>query len=74
MKPYRYRGTSYRRVGNATLAMGADEYNRIFFERMHSERHWENKPAAPGWSVEGMDVAVVRSTVAEVVRRWSTDS
>ncbi len=44
--PYQYRGVSYRRVGNATRNMSADEYNRMLFERMHTERRWENQPAA----------------------------
>ena len=52
-KPYQYRGTAYRRVGNTTLAMGVDEYNRVLFERMHSERRWENEPAT-GWSIEDL--------------------
>ena len=34
-RPYTYRGSAYRRVGNTTLAMSADEYNRMLFERMH---------------------------------------
>ena len=67
-RPYTYRGTSYRRVGNTTLAMSADEYNRMLFERMHSEQRWENQPAA-GWSVEDLDVAEIRRTVSEAVRR-----
>ena len=50
-RPYQYRGTAYRRVGNTTVAMSADEYNRILFERMHSEQRWENQPAT-GWSVD----------------------
>ena len=66
-KPYQYRGTAYRRVGNTTLAMSADEYNRILFERMHSERRWENQPAA-GWTVDDLDVAEIRNSVAEAVR------
>ena len=45
-RPYTYRGSAYRRVGNTTLAMSADEYNRMLFERMHSEQRWENQPAA----------------------------
>ena len=40
--PYQYRGASYRRVGNTTRAMSADEYNRMLFERMHNDRRWEN--------------------------------
>ena len=67
-RPYSYRGTAYRRIGNTTLAMSADEYNRMLFERMHSEQRWENQPAA-GWSVDDLDVAEVRRTVAEAVRR-----
>ena len=35
-RPYTYRGTAYCRAGNATLAMSADEYNRMLFARMHS--------------------------------------
>ena len=67
-RPYSYRGTAYRRVGNTTLAMSADEYNRMLFERMHSEQRWENQPAA-GWSVDDLDVSEIRRTVAEAVRR-----
>ena len=39
-RPYTYRGSAYRRVGNTTLAMSADEYNRMLFEQMHSEQRW----------------------------------
>ena len=67
-RPYTYRGSAYRRVGNTTLAMSADEYNRMLFERMHSEQRWENQPAA-GWSVDDLDVAEIRRTVSEAVRR-----
>ena len=54
-RPYQYRGTAYRRVGNTTLAMSADEYNRMIFERMHSEQRWENQPTTV-WAVEDLDV------------------
>ena len=67
-RPYSYRSISYRRVGNTTLAMSADEYNRMLFERMHSEQRWENQPLA-GWSVDDLDVEEIRRTVAEAVRR-----
>ena len=39
----------------------------MLFERMHSEQRWENQ-AATGWSVEDLDVAEIRNTVAEAVR------
>ena len=67
-RPYTYRGAAYRRVGNTTLAMSAEEYNRMLFERMHSEQRWENQPLA-GWSVDDLDVAEIRRTVAEAARR-----
>ena len=66
--PYTYRGKAYRRVGNTTLAMAAQEYNQVLFERMHSEQRWENQPAA-GWSIDDLDEAEIRRTVAEAVRR-----
>ena len=50
-KPYAYKRTAYRRVGNTTLAMSPEEYNRVLFERMHTERRWENQPAT-GWSLD----------------------
>ena len=65
--PYQYRGVSYRRVGNTTRRMSADEYNRMLFERMHTERRWENQPAT-GWTVGDLDIPEIRNTIAEAVR------
>ena len=67
-RPYTYRGTAYRRVGNTTTPMSADEYNRMLFERMHSEQRWENQPA-DGWTVADLDTTEIQNTVAEAVRR-----
>ena len=71
-RPYICRGNAYRRVGNTTLAMSPDEYNRMLFERMHSEQRWENQPAA-GWSISDLDVVEIRRVVAEGVRRGRLD-
>ncbi|MDE0416422.1 MAG: putative DNA binding domain-containing protein [bacterium] len=65
--PYQYQGRSYLRVGNTTRTMSAEEYNRILFERMHNERRWENQPA-DGWTVDDLDLAEIRNTVAEAVQ------
>ena len=65
--PYRYRGASFRRVGNTTRVMSSDEYNRMLFERMHSVRRWENEPATE-WTVDDLDVGEIRKTVSEAVR------
>ena len=48
-------------------AMPADEYNRMLFERVHDEQRWENQPAT-GWTVDDLDTAEIRNTVAEAVR------
>ena len=66
--PFMYRGSAYRRVGNTTVQMRADEYRRMLFERMHSERRWENQPA-DGWLVNDLDANEIRTTVEEAVRR-----
>ena len=47
--------------------MSADEYNRMLFERMHTERRWENQPAT-GWTVDDLDIPEMRNTIAEAVR------
>ncbi len=66
--PYMYRGSAYRRMGNTTVEMRADEYRRLLFERMHAERRWENQPAE-GWSGDDLDANEIRTTVDEAVRR-----
>ncbi len=67
-KPYTYRKDAYRRVGNTSLKMTSDEYNRMLFDRMHSEQRWENEPAA-GWSLADLDENEVRVTVDESIRQ-----
>ena len=67
-RPYVYKRTAYRRVGSTTLAMSAEEYNRVLFERMHAERRWEIEPAA-GWLVDDLESAEIQKTVTEAIRR-----
>ena len=66
-RPYSYRGSAYRRVGNTTLEMSAEEYNRMLFERLHSEQRWENQPA-DGWSVDDLDETEILRTVRLAVQ------
>ncbi len=68
MKPYTYKGDAYRRVGNTSLRMSREEYNRILFERMHTEQRWENQPA-PNWSVDDLDEEEIVITVEEAIRQ-----
>ena len=68
MKPYTYKGTAYRRVGNTTLTMSRDAQEQMLIERVHSEQRWENQPAA-GWSVDDLDINEIQLTVEESIRR-----
>lgn len=67
-KPYSYRRVPYRRVGNSTLEMSVDEYNRMLFERLHKDQRWENQTASD-WSVEDLSETEIRRTVSEAIRR-----
>jgi ATP-dependent DNA helicase RecG len=67
-RPYTYRGRAYRRVGNTTLEMSRDEYNRMLLERLHGETRWENQPAAD-WTVRDLDAAEIVRTLDEAIRR-----
>ena len=68
MKPYSYKGTAYRRVGNTTLEMSRDAQDRVLIERVHSDQRWENQPAT-GWSVDDLDLSEILLTVEESIRR-----
>ena len=66
--PYMYKGSAYRRVGNTSLKMSADEYNRMLLERMHGQQRWENQPA-DGWTIADLDEEEILVTVKEAVRQ-----
>ena len=66
-KPYLYRHISYCRIGSTTKKMPVDEYNRLLFERMHSERRWENQIAA-NWTLENLDADEIERTAADAIR------
>jgi len=67
-RPYSYRGQAYRRVGNTSVAMSRDEYNRMLLERLHGEQRWENQSAA-GWTVVDLDVGEITRSLEEAIRR-----
>lgn len=68
VRPYSYKGQAYRRVGNTSLAMSRDEYNRMLLERLHGESRWENQ-LAERWTVADLDVAEITRTIEESIRR-----
>ncbi|MFN6145531.1 MAG: RNA-binding domain-containing protein [Planctomycetota bacterium] len=67
-RPYSYKGQAYRRVGSASQTLSRNEYDRMLLERVHGEQRWENTPAT-GWTVADLDVAEIRRTVEESIRR-----
>jgi ATP-dependent DNA helicase RecG len=67
-RPYSYKGQAYQRVGNTSLKMSRDEYNRILIERFHGERRWETEPAE-GWTVGDLERTEITRTVEEAIRR-----
>ena len=71
-RPYTYRGSAYRRIGNTTLAMSADEYKQTLLERVHPVQRWENQPA-DGWSLEDLDTKEIRRTVRAAVELGRLD-
>lgn len=67
-RPYSYKGQAWKRVGNTSLKMSRDEYNRILVERFHGERRWETEPAE-GWSVADLQTDELIRSIDEAVRR-----
>ena len=71
-RPYSYRGSAYRRVGNTSPEMSRDEYNRLLLERVHGEQRWEIQPAE-GWMVADLDASEITRTIEEAIRRGRMD-
>ena len=67
-KPYSHRGTPYQRVGDTTMRMAREEYQRVLVERLHAQTRWENQPASD-WSVDDLDHRQIVVTVEEAIRR-----
>ena len=71
-RPYSYKKQAYKRVGNTTLELSRDEYNRMLLERFHGERRWETEPAT-GWAVGDLDASELTRTIDEAIRRGRLD-
>jgi ATP-dependent DNA helicase RecG len=70
--PYTFEGRAYRRVGNDTVRMNRDEFQRLLNEELHGIQRWENQPAE-GWSIDDLDAAEISQTIDEAVRRGRHD-
>lgn len=68
LRPYEYKGTAYKRVGNTTTEMGAHEKDQTLLERLHGTSRWENQPA-DGWKIEDLDEEEIARTLNEAIRR-----
>jgi ATP-dependent DNA helicase RecG len=67
-RPYSYKGQAYKRVGNTSLKLSRDEYNRILIERFHGEKRWETE-AVDDWTVSDLDTSELTRTLEEAIRR-----
>jgi ATP-dependent DNA helicase RecG len=67
-RPYSYKGRAYKRVGNTSLLMSREEYNRMLLERLHGDVRWENQ-VAEGWTAGDLDATEIVRTVEEGIRR-----
>ena len=67
-KPYAYKGTEYRRVGNTTVKMSRWEVRQMLLEEAHEKYRWEKLPAEE-WSIEDLDADEIRITVQEAIRQ-----
>ena len=67
-RPYTYKGQAYRRIGNTTVALSRDEYNRMVVERLHADIRWENE-AASRWTPEDIDMQTLGRVMDEAIRR-----
>ena len=66
--PYTYRNQAFKRVGNTTLKLNRDEYNRVLLESLHGESRWETQ-VAEGWQIQDLDDAEIHRTMEEAIRR-----
>lgn len=67
-KPYAYKGTEYRRIGNTTVEMSRWEVRQMLLEEAHEKYRWEKLPAEE-WSIEDLDENEIRVTVQEAIRQ-----
>lgn len=66
--PYSYRGIPYQRVGDTTVRMAGEEYQRILVQRLHAQIRRENQ-SADDWTVADLDSGQIVLTVEEAIRR-----
>jgi ATP-dependent DNA helicase RecG len=66
--PYTYRNQAYKRVGNTTLRLSRDEYNRMLMDSLHTESRWETQ-FAENWKVSDLVEGEIHRTMEEAIRR-----
>jgi len=67
-RPYTYKNQAYKRVGNTSLKLSRDDYNRMLLERFHGERRWETE-IADGWILADLETSEITRTIDEAIRR-----
>jgi len=67
-RPYTYKGRAFKRVGESTVELPREQYNKLLLEQMHGTERWESAPA-PEWTVDDLDGDEVLKTLDEAIRR-----
>lgn len=72
LAPYSIKGRAYARVGNTTVELSRENYNRMLLERLHAEERWENT-VADGWNLDDLDQSEIVRCVEDGIRRGRID-
>lgn len=60
--PHVYHGISYKRVGNKTVKMAIEQYNKKIVERMHRNQRWE-KQFDEKYTIDDLDTSEIQRSV-----------
>jgi len=66
-KPYTFAGKAWRRLGATTVALSAQERDRLMLEQVHAGLRWEQEPAS--LDIDGLDHDRVRMLLMRRCRR-----
>ena len=71
--PHVYQGIAYRRVGNTTVKMTTEQYNKMLVERMHRNQRWENQ-LDEKYTIDDLDKDEIQRLVEIAVQRGRLDN
>lgn len=67
LRPYRWNGRTFVRVGATTKEVGEEQAQQMLVEAKHRGKRWEDEPSE--LSVDDLDADEIQTTVQEAIRR-----